>query len=291
MKIRYLQLIAATALFASLSACEPPPSADGTSVVAKVGGDIISEAELDAGVARLGRLGEADPVQARGKVLDALIEQYLISQAAKSAKLDKAPEVALALRQAQRQVLVESYMERKFKGLSKPTDSEINDYYIRHPELFSARKIYRIQELQLQMASERLPEVAAQLKQSRTLAAFADWLKAQGIEGKAGQAVKPAEQIPPAMLAQLKDMQDGQFTVLATEPERISVLQLQGSQVQPVTLEQARAAIGQLLLSEKRKAVMEAEIKTLRSSGTIEYASGFAPTAPASESEKTSVKP
>jgi EpsD family peptidyl-prolyl cis-trans isomerase len=288
MKIRHVPLIAAAALSAALSACEQPTTASMEKVAATVGGEIISETELNRAVSRLGALNESESAHARGKVLEALIDQQLVSNAAKGAKLDKDPEVALAMQQAQRQVLVEAYMERMFKNMAKPSDTEINDYYIRHPELFAARRIYRIQELELPMPSARLPEVEARLKQSHSLSEFADWLRAQGIDGKAGLVVKPAEQLPAAILAQMKNMQDGQLTVLATGPGRISVLQLQGSQTQPVTLEQARGAIEQVLLSDRRKIVLETEIRKLRSSGKIEYASGFAPAMPGRQAEKSS---
>lgn len=287
MNIRYIPLIAALVL----SACEQPPSANSTAIVAKVGGVAISEIELNHAVSRLGKLSETDTTQARGKMLEALIDQHLISHAARSVQLDKEAGVALAVQQAQRQVLVEAYIERLFKGMAKPSDTEINEYYTQHPELFSTRKIYRIQEFQLQTASGRRSEIEAQLKQTRNLAGFADWLKAQGIDGIAGKVVLPAEQIPAAILAQLKDMKDGQVTVLATEPERIIVLQLQGSQAQPVTPEQAKETIERVLITQKRKSLLEAEIKKLRSSGKIEYASDFVPKGPASLAEKMSELP
>jgi EpsD family peptidyl-prolyl cis-trans isomerase len=233
-------------------------------------------------------MNETESALARAKVLEALVDQRLVSNAAKKAKLDRQPEVALAMQQAQRQVLVEAYIEQWLKGMAKPSDTEINDYYTQHPELFSARRVYRIQELNLQMAATRLPEVEDQLKQSRSLADFADWLKSQGINGKAGLVVKSAEQVPATLLSQLKNMKDGQLTVLATGPERITVLQLQSGREQPVTLEQARGAIERVLQSARRKTLLEAEIKKLRSTEKIEYASGFAPAVTSSQAEEPS---
>ena len=206
MKTRYAPIMAATALTVILSACEQPMTAPKEAIVATVGDEAIGETELNRAVSRLGKLDETESAQVRGKVLEALVDQRLVSGAARSAKLDKEPEVALALQQAQRQVLVEAYMERLFKDMAQPSDSEINDYYTRHPELFSERRIYRIQQLDLQMASSRLPEVEARLKQSRDLADFADWLRSQGIDGKAGVVVKPAEQLPAAILSQLRNI-------------------------------------------------------------------------------------
>ncbi|MBW8370894.1 MAG: EpsD family peptidyl-prolyl cis-trans isomerase [Thiobacillus sp.] len=277
MKDHRASFLAAIAVLSMLlSGCEQPATT-AKNVAAKVDGGIISQAELDRAMARLDKLGAAETPQARGEVLEALVDQHLISNAAKAAKLDKAPDVALAMQQAQRQVLVEAYMERLFKDVAAPADTEIQDYYTRHPELFAQRKVYRVQELELQLDPARVAEVEAQLKQSRSLADFANWLSGQGIDGKAGVAVKPAEQIPAPMLAHLANMKEGQVVVVPMKGGRVSVLQLQGTQSQPVTQEQARDAIKRVLLGEKRKALLETEIKKLRSSGKVEYASGFAP--------------
>lgn len=279
-------LVAAMALSMALSACEQPATTAPNIVAAKVGNDAISKFELDRAVARLGPLSAAESAQARGKVLEALTDQLLVSNAARDAKLDKVPEVALAMQQAQRQVLVDAYMERLFRDMPKPPEGETRDYYNRHPELFAQRKAYRVRELELQLAPERVAEVEAQLKQSRTLSEFTDWLRGKDIVVKAGEAVRPAENIPANILAQLVNVKDGQVIVVPLDEHRVSVLQLLGSQAQPVSLEQARDTIDHLILSEKRKTLLEAEIRKLRGSGKIEYASGFAP-APASSSAQS----
>ncbi|MBI3433134.1 MAG: peptidyl-prolyl cis-trans isomerase, EpsD family [Hydrogenophilales bacterium] len=277
MKSQRASLAAVLALCMGLSACEQPATSPRDVVAAKIGGDAISEFELGRAVARLGPMNAAESAQARGKVLEALIDQHLVSNAAKDAKLDKAPEVALAMQQAQRQVLVEAYMERLFKDLPPPSDAEVQDYFTRHPELFAQRKLYRIQELELQLPPGRVAEMEAHLKQSRNLSGFTDWLGTQGIAVRSGEAVRPAEKIPAIMLAQLVNMRAGQVVVVPMGENRVSVLQLLGSEAQPVALEQARDAIAGLILSGKRKTLLEAEVRKLRAGGKVEYASGFEP--------------
>ncbi len=283
MNIRRAPLIAALSLCVTLAACEQPTSNTNEKIVATVGGELITENELNQALSRLGARNEGEAAEVRSRVLEALIDQRLVAEAAKSTGLDKQPDVVRALQQMQRQVLFDAYMERIYKDMPKPTDAEIKDYYSLHPELFSARKLYRIQEIELRMPSARLAEVEARLKKDRNLTDFSDWLKAQEIESKSGIGVKPAEQLPGVLLAQIKDMKDGQVTVLATGPESISVLQVLGSQAQPVTLEQARAAIKRVVQSTKRKTLLGTELNKLRSQGKIEYASGFAPVDPASK--------
>lgn len=281
MKSRRVSLAAALAVSMVLSACEQPATSPQDTVAAKAGGEVVSEFELERAVARLGPMNAAESAAARGKVLEALIDQHLVSRAARDVQLDKAPEVALAMQQAQRQVLVEAYMERLFKDMPPPSEADIQDYYTRHPELFAQRKAYRVQELELQLPAGRIAEVEAQLKQSRNLPDFTHWLGAQGIAVRSAEAVRPAEKIPAVMLAQLVNMKDGQVVVVPMDENRISVLQLLGSQVQPVSLDQAKAAIAGLIMSGKRKTLLDAEVRKLRDAGKVEYASGFAP-APAS---------
>ncbi len=283
MKSRRASLAAALAVSMVLSACEQPVTSPPDAVAAKVGGEIVSEFELERAVARLGPMNAAESAAARGKVLEALIDQHLVSRAARDARLDKAPEVALAMQQAQRQVLVEAYMERLFKDMPLPSEADIQDYYTRHPELFAQRKAYRVREIELQLPAGRIAEVETQLKQSRNLSDFTRWLEAQDIAARSAEAVRPAEKIPAVMLAQLVNMKDGQVVVVPMNENRVSVLQLLGSQAQPVSLEQARDTIGRLVLDGKRKTLLDAEINKLRAAGKIEYASGFVP-APARSS-------
>ncbi len=165
MNIRRAPLITSMALFVALTACEQPTSHTNENIVVKVGSELITENELNQALSRLGPRNEEVAAEVRSKVLDALIDQRLVAEAAKSTGMDKQPEVARALQQVQRQVLFDAYMERIYKDMPKPTDAEVNDYYTLHPDLFSARKLYRIQEIELRMPSTRLAEVEARLKQ------------------------------------------------------------------------------------------------------------------------------
>lgn len=288
MKPRYASLVALTAAAVLLSACEKPAPAPGaqSETVATVAGDKISQAELDLAVSRLGTLDEAQTAEARSKFLQALIDQRLVAQAAQKAGLDKDPAVEIAMAQASRQALAEAYVERNFKDIAKPTEDEIAAYYNAHPELFSQRRIYRIQELDLQVEPSRMAEVEARLKSSHSIGDFVNWVKEQGIDGKTAVAVKPAEQIPTPLLARLSQMKDGEVTVISTRPGQLLIEQLLESQLQPVTQAQVNSAIERALMTEKRKELMEADLQKLREATKVEYASGFAPAAEATPGDK-----
>jgi EpsD family peptidyl-prolyl cis-trans isomerase len=190
MKPRHASFIALAILAVLASGCEKPATAVKNEAVATVDGDKIGEAELNLALSGLGTLSEAQAAEAKIRLLQALVDQRLVAQAAKKSGLDKAPEVALAMEQASRQTLVEAYAKRSFKDVEKPSETEVAEYYNQHPELFSQRRIYRIQELELTLEPSRLPEVDARLKSSHSMGDFVNWVKEQGIEGKTAVVVK-----------------------------------------------------------------------------------------------------
>lgn len=286
MKPKHASFIALVILAVLASGCEKPVTAVKNEAVATVDGNKIGEAELNLALSGLGALSEAQTAEAKARLLQALIDQRLVAQAAKKSGLDKAPEVAIAMEQASRQALVEAYAERSFKDVANPSESEIADYYNRHPELFSQRRIYRIQELELTLEPSRLPEVDARLKSSHSMGDFVNWVKEQGIEGKTTVVVKPAEQIPAPLLDSLIQMKDGEVMILPGRPGHVLIQQLQESPLQPVSLEQAKNAIEQALIVRKRKGMMEADLKKLREAARIKYASGYAPVAEANAADK-----
>jgi len=278
MKLSSPLLIVVTTLSLAMTACEKPgKNATGTAV-ATIGTEKISEAELNLSLSRLGKLEGEQAKVTRGKVLEALIDQRLVAKAAKQAGLDKEQGVIIATEQAGRQILAEAFAESKFKDMPKPSDSEIADYYNKHQELFAQRKVFRIQELDLDAGSRQL-DIEMQLKQSASMGDFVTWLKQQGIHGNSAVVVKAAEQIPQALLARLLQMKDGQVSLLPGKNGHVVVQQLQGSLVQPVSQEQAKAAIERVLVADKRKLILDGELKKLREVNKVSYAEGFAPAA------------
>jgi hypothetical protein len=91
---------------------------------------------------------------------------------------------------------------------------------------------------------------------------------------KASQGVKPAEQLPQAMLPQLAKMPDGQAMVV-NAPDGLLVIVLADSLVQPVTLEQAKPAIVRKLQVDARQKAAKAELDALKATAKIEYMGEF----------------
>ncbi len=242
-----------------------------TQVAAKVGDDEITVHQLNFELAKLGgNLTPEQSKQAANQVLRGLVDQQLLMQKAIADKLDRDPKVVQTLEAARRQILAQSYVEKLTAAAAKPTEAEIKEYFDKHPELFAERRIYRLQELSVQVTPDNVAQVNEKLANVRNLNEFVEWLKANNIPARGGQSVKAAEQLPLEVLPRLHALKDGQALTLSGN-NTLNIVYLAGSQTQPVNLQQATPAIERYLLNAKKREIAEQELKRLRDATKVEY--------------------
>lgn len=246
-----------------------------TQVAAKVNGTELTVHQVNYALQRIPNLDAENSKAASLQVVRNLVDQEVIAQKALADKLDRDPMVVQALDASRRQILAEAYMSRKLGAPAEASDPEVTDYFNKHPELFAKRKIYRLQEIAIKAPADKHDAIRAQLGASKTVNDFAAWLKAENYETKVAQGVKAAEQIPMQILPQLAQMPDGQAMV-ANAPDGLMVIVLADSQVQSVTLEQAKPAIQRLLQTQARQKAAKDELDALKAAAKIEYVGEFA---------------
>ncbi|MFO0443786.1 MAG: EpsD family peptidyl-prolyl cis-trans isomerase [Betaproteobacteria bacterium] len=269
---RVLALIATTAL---LAACGDKGAAPASQTAAKVNKDEITVHQINF-VLQQQRNLRPEQAEAAGKqILDRLIDQQLALQKAEETKLDRDPRVMQQIEAARREVIARAYLEKVGEAAPKPTPEEIKKYYDEKPALFSQRRVYQIQEIGIETTPDRLPEIRARLAAAKNVNEFIAYLQSSGLRFAGNQAVRAAEQLPLSSLDALARMQDGQALVLPT-PTGAQVVVLAGSRMQPVSEEQARPAIEQFLLNERRRKLVDDDLKALRAAAKIEYVGKFA---------------
>jgi EpsD family peptidyl-prolyl cis-trans isomerase len=244
-------------------------------VAAKVNSDAISVPLLDLELGKLGKLSPEQAKKAANQVLKSLVDQQLLLQRALVDKLDNDPQVALTLESARRQILAQAYIQKLTANQPKPSDAEIADYYAKHPELFGERRIYNLQEVNVQVSPANADAVKAQLAQAKNLGDFIQWLKAQNIPARVSQSTKTAEQLPLEILPRLHQMKDGQAMTL-TGPNSLNILIVAGSQTQPLDQEKAKPVIERFIANAKKREAAEAELKKLKEKAKIEYLGEYA---------------
>lgn len=209
------------------------------------------------------------------QVLERLIDQELALQKADELKVDRDSRVVQQLEAARREIVARAYMDRVGEAAAKATPEEVRKYFDDKPALFKERRIYNIQEIAIEAKPEQMAELRSKLDGAQGVAQFVDFLKANNYKFSGNQAVRAAEQLPLASLDAFAAMKDGQ-AVLNTAPNGAQVIVLAGSRLEPVTLEQATPAIEQFLLNERKRKLVEDDLKALRAAAKIEYVGKFA---------------
>jgi len=183
--------------------------------------------------------------------------------------------VMQALEASRRQILAQAMIKKISANHVKPSEAELADYYAKNPALFAERRIYRLQEINVQVTPENAERVKAELQKAKNLGDFIAWLKAENIPARAGQSTKTAEQLPLEILPRLHAMKDGQAMTFAA-PGALNILVVAGSQTQPLTQEQAKPMIERYLDNAKIREIVEAELKKMKEAAKIEYLGEYA---------------
>jgi len=269
-----------TAALLVLGCDEKKKGGDASQAAAKVNSEDITVQQINQVLQQQRGLRPEQAEAASKQILERLIDQELAAQKAIELKLDREPRVLQQIEAAKREIISRAYLDKAGEAASTPTPEEIAKYYDEQPALFKGRRVYNLQEINIEAKAEQVPLLKEKLEASRNVAEFVESLKAAGFAFSANQAVRAAEQLPLRSLANFGAMKDGQ-AMLNASPTGAQVIVLAGSSLQPVTLEQARPAIEQFLLNERRREILAKDLKALRDAGKIEYIGKFAASAPA----------
>lgn len=271
-------LIALTTALVLLAGCgDKKKDKPASQTAAKVNKEEITVHQINF-VLQQQRGIKPEQADAVGKqILERLIDQELAVQKAEELKLDRDPRVVQQLEAARRDIIARAYVEKTGEAASKPTDADIKAYYDAKPALFSARRIYSLQEIAIEAQPEQVATLREQLGATKGINEFVDFLKANGYRFSGNQAVRPAEQLPLNLLDTFAKLNDGQ-AVLLPSANGAQVVLLVGSRSEPVDEARAKPAIEQYLLNEAKRKLVEADIKAMRAAAKIEYESKFAAT-------------
>jgi EpsD family peptidyl-prolyl cis-trans isomerase len=279
----WLPLLAMAAAVVLVGGCGVKRDRVPSQAAAKVNGDEITLPQLNFVLQQQRGLRPEQAESAAHQILERLVDQQLAVQKADEEKLERLPGVVQALDAARREVLARAYLEKTAERAAKPTPEEVHKYYEDKPALFADRRVYNIQEILVEARPEQVPVLRDKLAASKAIGEFIDYLKAGEFRFAGNQAVRAAEQLPWASLEAFARMKDGQAMVVPA-PNGVQVVVLAGSRSQPVTEEQARPAIEQYILNERKRKLVEDDVKALRAAAKIQYVGKFAQPAASSAS-------
>lgn len=264
--------LAALACVVVLAGCDKKSSgqlgAADSQVVAQVNGGEISVHQVQTLLRVQPALAARWGDQATGRALDNLIEQELAAQAAREGKLDRSPQVIQALALAEREVLARAYQDQLADKVPPPDSDAINRYFDEHPELFSERKQYHLEETVVRATAAEADAVLTSLEAAPSLEAVQALLTQKGWPRSSRRTSQWAENVPLEMLPRLAKLKVGQSVALR-RPEGLVVLTLLRADDAAVTLPQATKVIYSVLVNQRRQQAVQEGMLKLREQAKI----------------------
>ena len=269
-----------------LVGCSKKDGTGPTQVVAKVGGEEITELQVNQALERQPgvKADQVEPISR--KVVGSLVEQEIVLRKARDLKLDRDQRVVQNVEAMKRDLIVRAYLDRIAEGASKPSAKEIQAYFDDNPALFSQRRIYTFQELSVQANDAQRAEIEGQLATLKSPTELEAFFKARKMPVRSERTTAPAESVPLPMLKRVSSLKVGQGLIVPGTGG-LRILLLAGSQDSPVTEEQARPAITTYLLNQRKREAVEKEMAALRSSSPVEYFGKYADLAASAPSARS----
>jgi peptidyl-prolyl cis-trans isomerase C len=258
-----------------LSACGSKDKMAGQALV-RVNGEEITVLQINDELRRAGV--KADQQEAATKqLLESLIDRQLLTEEGMRNKIDRTPDVMQAIEHAKAQIIAQAYLKSLVTKIAKPSMAEIDDYFQKHPEYFTQRKQYDMQQLVI-ATKDFSSELKLAIDSAKSLDEVAAWLDRHNVRYARGQLSRSTIDLPELMVGKLKEMQKGQLFIVK-EGENSLLNSITDVKDSPVTAKNAAPQIEQYLINKRTKEMADAEIVHLRSMAKIQYLNASAPTA------------
>ncbi|AKR44705.1 hypothetical protein ACJ67_10840 [Methylophilus sp. TWE2] len=246
----------------------------GSQVVAKVNGSEITVHQLNFALSKMGKLDQSQVKAASEKVLQQMVDMELLKQKSVDEKLDRDPNVLQVLEATKQQVLAQAYMQKVASKQAAPSEDDIKKFYDTHPELFSERNVYVIQEFAIKEGNEHASEIEAGINDAKTGDDIANWLKEHNHMFSVNASRKAAEQLPLELLKKMNTLKAGD-TLVVKSPQALVLLFLAKIDRQPVDLEKAKPVIQQFLVNSNQQTLIKNEVAALRKEAKVEFYGDF----------------
>ena len=264
-------------LAAGLAACGKGEQKSGQALV-KVGSEEITALQLNEELARSGVPG-AQQQQARPQILASLVDRQLLINEAVKDKTDRDPKVVQAIERAKSLILAQAYLQKKVGTPAKPTKDEIQDYFDKHPALFSQRKTIDMRQLVLPTA-DLTDALKKDIDDAKSLDDVAALLDRKSVKYARNQISRSYADLAPALGDKLLSLPKGQLFIIR-EGERSTVVTITDVRDTPVDLAASTQQIEQYLMNTRGKEAAAAELARLRAATKIEYVNKADEPAPA----------
>jgi peptidyl-prolyl cis-trans isomerase C len=261
----------------NLSACDDQKKKNGQ-VLARINGEEITAPQLAAELRYASRLQDVQSVQTesalprqamREQAMEALIDRQLLLDEALRNKIDRDPALIEIIDRFKTQAIVQAYLESKAASPEQPDKAEVEAYFQAHPEMFSHRKMFEVEQLII-ADQDFSASLKAMMDSSKSLSQVAAWLRQRKITHAQRQYSYSSADLPVEVGNKLQTlgrnhlfvMKDGQRDLLC------ALTELRDS---PVAPDAAAPQIERYLMNKKMQEIAVTEITRLRAAAKLEH--------------------
>ena len=269
-----LLIIALVVVCISLTACSKKDPA-ATQAVATVDGEEISVHQINRVLSQAQGVNVENLSKTKLEILESLIDQQLAINLAVNKKLDRSPDVVMAIENAKREIIARAAIEQISTGVPQPSDEEAKKYFAENPALFSERRLFSLQEIALPKTTKDIGSIGDKITSIKSMEEMSAWLQEKKIQFSGDGGTRAAEQVPLEILPKLHQFKDGQIGMIEGKDAYL-IMRLVASQSQPVTEAQALPRIKVFLFNQRVTEVVKQKREQMKAKAKIEYLGEFA---------------
>jgi len=249
-----------------LMACSGSASTADSEVVATVNGSSLTAAQLES--SRPFAFLSDSHRDSSEHPLDTLINEELLVQEARKAKLDSDRKVQQEIEHATRRILGEAYVRREITPKVVVSTDEVREFYDRYPALFKHRRIFEFTEFVV--ANQDLTtQLRAEVAQVRSADELRNRLKRRSVKFTQSKQVIAAEQLPMERMNDLAKATVGDVLLVPQDDQSTRLLAITGVEEDAQAFAQAQPRIEQYLVNTRAQQLLLDHLKLVRATAAI----------------------
>lgn len=255
-----------------------------TQVVAIVNGEELTVHQVNDVLRKSKVRADVDQEVVANEILDKLIEQTVVYQAAVAQGLDRDPDVVSAIELARVNVLNKAYLSKRLQKDIAILESEIQQYFDENPYLFGERRFFDYALLRVEASPEETEAFIKQIERLNDFGAFKRFLDSEGVVYKESRELVSSEKMVKQLVEPMYTLKPNDIGFL-TLSDGLLVILLNDVVEQPVSFAKAKPMIKAFLQNQKQQEVLKGIVEHLKDQAEVEYIGGYSAPEDALESK------
>lgn len=221
---------------------------------------------------------DVDPERAqevKNRILNQLILERLVVDAAYSNKLEQKPEVKAELDRLKDAVLTRAFQEDLLAQVNPPSEAEVKIAYDNNENIYKNNTRYFTRQIVVRAPMDELPSIAEQAEKTGNAEAFLKSIaNMPNVRVNEQPVMYDSALLPPMAGETLKNAKVG--TVMTEpSPRGLTVIEIIKVEHKPIDYERAKPVLEHQILLERQQQLFNTQLQKLRQSAKVEYKNDF----------------